>query len=101
QNGRTDEASPRAHRCYVGRISVTAADPTPPIVDWRAPVAEPFYRATGIEPMGVVRRRHFQTHGRELIGMDDEVFDAAAADEAGFTIVGEAALLSALERHRT
>src|SRR5439155_175036 len=31
----------------------------------------------------------------------DEVFDAAAADEAGFTIVGEAALLAALERHRT
>ena len=28
------------------------------------PVAEPFYRATAVEPMGVVRRRHFQTHGR-------------------------------------
>src|SRR5262249_45952108 len=27
--------------------------------------------------------------------------DAHAADEAGFTIVGEAALLAALERHRT
>ena len=64
-------------------------------------MAEPFYRATGVEPMGVVRRRHFQTHGRELLGIDDEVFDAAAADEAGFTIVGEAALLAALDRHRT
>src|SRR3989440_407252 len=88
-------------RFYIGRISVTEADQTPLIVDWRAPVAEPFYRATGVEPMGVVRRRHFQTQGRELIGIDDEVFDAAAADEAGFTIVGEAALLAALERHRT
>ncbi len=98
---RSDGENPGDDRFYIGRISVTEADQTPLIVDWRAPVAEPFYRATGVEPMGVVRRRHFQTHGRELIGIDDEVFDAAAADEAGFTIVGEAALLAALERHRT
>jgi DNA helicase IV len=92
---------PDDDRFYIGRISVTEADQTPLIVDWRAPVAEPFYRATGVEPMGVVRRRHFQTHGRELLGIDDEVFDSAAADEAGFTIVGEAALLAALEHRRT
>ena len=92
---------PDDDRFYIGRISVTEADQTPLIVDWRAPVAEPFYRATGVEPMGVVRRRHFQTQGRELLGIDDEVFDSAAADEAGFTIVGEAALLAALDRHRT
>ena len=92
---------PDDHRYYIGRISVTEADQTPLVVDWRAPVAEPFYRATAVEPMSVVRRRHFQTHGRELIGIDDEVFDSEAADEAGFTIVGEAALLAALERHRT
>jgi DNA helicase IV len=92
---------PDDDRFYIGRISVTEDDQTPLIVDWRAPVAEPFYRATGVEPMGVVRRRHFQTHGRELLGIDDEVFDSAAAHEAGFTIVGEAALLAALERRRT
>ena len=92
---------PDDDRFYIGRISVTEADQTPLIVDWRAPVAEPFYRATGVEPMGVVRRRHFQTQGRELLGIDDEVFDSTAADEAGFTIVGEAALLAALDRHRT
>jgi DNA helicase IV len=92
---------PDDDRYYIGRVSVTEADQTPLVVDWRAPVAEPFYRATAVEPMGVVRRRHFQTHGRELIGIDDEVFDSEAADEAGFTIVGEAALLAALEQHRT
>jgi DNA helicase IV len=78
---------PDDDRFYIGRTSVTEADQTPLIVDWRAPVAEPFYRATGVEPMGVVRRRHFQTHGRELLGIDDEVFDAAAADEAGILVV--------------
>jgi DNA helicase IV len=99
--GEDGQERPDDDRFYIGRTSVTEADQTPLIVDWRAPVAEPFYRATGVEPMGVVRRRHFQTHGRELLGIDDEVFDAAAADEAGFTIVGEAALLAALDRHRT
>ena len=48
------------------------------------PVAEPFYRATAVEPMGVVRRRHFQTQRpRSLVGLDDEVFDPDAADAGG------------------
>ncbi|MDQ6853714.1 MAG: ATP-binding domain-containing protein [Actinomycetota bacterium] len=95
------EQRPDGDRFYIGRISVTEPDQSPLVVDWRAPVAEPFYRATGVDPMEVVRRRHFQARGRELLGIDDEVFDADAADEAGFTIVGEAALLAALERRRT
>jgi DNA helicase IV len=93
--------APDGDRFYIGRISVTERDQTPLVVDWRAPVAEPFYRATAVEPMGVVRRRHFQTRGRELLGIDDEVFDSDAVDQAGFTIVGEAALLAALDRHRS
>ena len=74
------------------------------MVDWRAPVAEPFYRATAVAPMDVVRRRHFLTRpgaGRELVGIDDEVFDRDAADAAGLSVVGEAALLAALDRART
>ncbi len=89
---------------YVGRIAVMDEDQAPLIVDWRAPVSEPFYRATAVEPMGVVRRRHFLTRpgdGRELVGIDDEVFDREAATEAGFTVVGEGALLAALDRART
>ena len=46
----------------------------PVIVDWRAPVAEPFYRATGRNPMGLARRRHFATRGRQLLGIEDELF---------------------------
>ena len=48
------------------------ADPV--VVDWRAPVAEPFYRATGREPLGLVRRRHFHVQGRQLLGIEDELF---------------------------
>jgi hypothetical protein len=46
----------------------------PVVVDWRAPVAEPFYRATGREPMGLARRRHFAVEGRKLLGIEDELF---------------------------
>ena len=62
--------SPEARGETDGRPSTSAASrsptttSTPLVVDWRAPVAEPFYRATAVEPMGVARRRHFQTHGR-------------------------------------
>ena len=49
---------------YIGRIAVSDQNQEPVVVDWRAPVAEPFYRATGREPMGLARRRHFATRGR-------------------------------------
>ena len=86
---------------YIGRLSVTDDDLDNLVVDWRAPVAEPFYRATAVSPMDVARRRHFQTHGWRLIGLDDEVFDVDATADAGFTVVGEGALLAALDRERT
>ena len=88
----------------IGRIAVTDDVQAPLVVDWRAPVAEPFYRATAVEPMGVVRRRHFITRpgeGRTLIGLDDEVFDRDAASHEGLTVMGEGALFAALERART
>ena len=89
-------------RWYVGRIAVEDEEHTPLVVDWRAPVSEPFYRATAVEPMAVVRRRHLISRkGRELVGLDDEVFDQEAIDEAGLPIAGEGALLAALERNRT
>lgn len=101
--GRSDATmdDPDDSRFYVGRLAVDDESHQPLIVDWRAPVAEPFYRATAVQPMGVVRRRHFHSRGRELLGLDDEIFDAAATDDAGFTVVGEGALLAALDRHRT
>lgn len=87
---------------YIGRLGVDDAEHTPLVVDWRAPIAEPFYRATAVEPMGVARRRHFITRrGREIISLDDEVFDREASAAAGLSITGEGALLLALERHRT
>ena len=61
---------------HSGRIAVADSNREPVVVDWRAPVAEPFYRATGREPMGLVRRRHFAVQGREVLGIEDELFGA-------------------------
>ncbi|MDP9332760.1 MAG: AAA family ATPase [Actinomycetota bacterium] len=92
----------RGVRWYVGRLAVEDEGHTPLVVDWRAPVAEPFYRATAVAPMAVVRRRHLITRkGREVIGLDDEVFDQLAVEDEGLGVAGEGALLAALERNRT
>ncbi len=65
---------------YIGRVAVADEQQEPVVVDWRAPIAEAFYRATGREPMGLVRRRHFATRGRQLLNIEDELFgDRAAA----------------------
>jgi DNA helicase IV len=89
-------------RHYVGRLGLSEADYEPLLVDWRAPAAQPFYRATAADPQGVVRRRHLLTHGREVVGLDDEVFDLDALSETEqATLHGDAALLAALRKGRT
>jgi DNA helicase IV len=59
---------------HIGRLAVADPHSEPVVVDWRAPVAEPFYRATGREPMGLLRRRHFAVDGRKVVGLEDELF---------------------------
>ena len=87
---------------YVGRLAVSGADQEPLVVDWRAPVAEPFYRATGRHPMGLRRRRHFATEGHRLAGIEDEVFAAdGSAGSGDVELVGTGALLAALEQSRS
>jgi DNA helicase IV len=93
---------------YIGRIAVSDEFQEPVIVDWRAPIAEPFYRATGSHPMGLARRRHFASRGRVLLDIEDELFgDAAAAlglppsAHAANGISGHGALISALETSRS
>ena len=59
---------------HIGRLAVADEEREPVVVDWRAPVAEPFYRATGRDPMGLARRRHFAIQGRQLLDIEDELF---------------------------
>ncbi|MEU8268362.1 AAA family ATPase [Sphaerisporangium sp. NPDC049002] len=87
---------------YIGRLGLSDDDQARLLIDWRAPVAQPFYRATPAVPMGVTRRRHLQTRGRRVIGVDDDLLDLDRLTEADrATLNGEAALLAALDEKRT
>jgi DNA helicase IV len=105
---------------HIGRLAIHSADLDPLVVDWRAPVAEPFYRATGRDPQGLVLRRHLALDGRRVVGVEDERFpigglngepslpNLGSSDEnAGELILGDvpiggpAALLAALDRARS
>lgn len=97
--GRTDATS--GERFYIGRMGVSGREQEPLIIDWRARVAEPFYRATGRHPMGLMRRRHFEVKNRRIIGIEDEPLDFGDSADTDVTITGQGALLAALERSRT
>ena len=90
---------------YIGRMGIRDEkdDYEPLLLDWRAPAARPFYLATAVSPDGVSRRRHIKTRRREVIRLDDEVLDLAAAGQEGLAggLTGEAALLAALTASRT
>jgi DNA helicase IV len=101
---------------HIGRLAIADEESDPVVVDWRAPVAEPFYRATGREPMGLARRRHFAVHGRTLLGLEDELFgeghlgvghddglngESTATRGSDNGLRGYSTLLAALERGRT
>lgn len=89
---------------YIGRIGLTDVEHTSLLTDWRAPAAQPFYRATAAQPDDVVRRRHLVTRGRVVSGFEDEVLDLdALADGAALLggLSGEGALLAALAAGRT
>jgi DNA helicase IV len=87
---------------YIGRLAVSDDRQEPVVVDWRAPVAEPFYRATGRVPMGLARRRYFATRGRQVLGIEDEFFGEHAIDLGqGAGMQGHGALIAALETART
>jgi DNA helicase IV len=98
--GRLDRAD--GSHLYIGRLGLLDDDREPLLVDWRAPAAQPFYRATWAAPDGVVRRRHLRTRGREVLGIEDDVVDPGSLSEAERDrLSGEAALLAALTASRT
>ena len=82
----------------IGRVSVMDDDDLL-LVDWRAPAAAPFYRATAAQPEGVARRRTILADGPTVVDVMDELVDATAAERLGLeATTGQGALLAALER---
>lgn len=83
---------------YIGRIGVRTRDHDSLVIDWRAPAAEDFYRATPEDPRGVIRRRVLHSRGHTVEDLEDDLLDPGAAD--GMTVVGDGAFLASLARTR-
>jgi DNA helicase IV len=98
--GRLDLRTGERH--HIGRIGLSDERQDKLLVDWRAPVAAPFYQATPAHPGDVVRRRHLTTSDRRLVHLEDEVLDLDAIDEnERVTLQGEGALMAAVQAPRT
>ncbi|GAA5168344.1 RNA polymerase recycling motor ATPase HelR [Pseudonocardia eucalypti] len=87
---------------HVGRIGLTHAEDESRalLTDWRAAIARPFYTATGANPEGITRRRHFRTRGRAVDDFHDEWF-GSSADGSAERDGSDAALLAAVNAART
>ncbi|MEV6395525.1 UvrD-helicase domain-containing protein [Streptomyces sp. NPDC051907] len=72
--GRLDylHTTQEGQRFYIGRRHVHDGDGDPMVIDWRAPVSQPFYRASRKDPQDVGLRRRFGYTGGDLTAYEDE-----------------------------
>ena len=94
--GRIDRSS---YRWYIGRRHVEDQAGEPVVVDWRAPMAMPFYRATVADTMGLTLRRRFLVEGRQLVDILDENLAHPSAVDVGAYVPDP--LLAEIGRGRT
>ncbi|MBH0010377.1 UvrD-helicase domain-containing protein [Salinibacterium sp. SWN1162] len=86
---------------YIGRIGLRDEDQRPLLLDWRVPQARAFYQATAATPLGARARRHLQSNGRDIVRIDDEIFDSELLETDAASLQGEAALMASLTAERT
>src|SRR5699024_12502268 len=87
-----------APRHYIGRMGLFTPGREQLLVDWRAPAAAAFYRATSTDRQSVRLRRHLINRGRAVVGLEDDVLDQSIIDDPDHDVVlqGEGALLAAV-----
>lgn len=90
---------PDLERRYIGRMGIDAREDNyrTLLLDWRAPMARPFYLATTAQPLGVEKRRHIRTTGRTVVSVDDEDLTEGGDDHG---VASESALAKALNAAR-
>jgi DNA helicase IV len=92
---------------HIGRRHVHDQEGTPVVLDWRAPVSRPFYRASQSDPLGLTLRRRFGFAGGALTAYEDERFKSnkQAAATPDRSVAGSEPpsnlLISEIERPRS
>jgi DNA helicase IV len=66
---------------HIGRRHISDPSGDPMVIDWRAPVSLPFYRASRTEPMGVGLRRRYGFQQGRLTAFEDEDLAAGEVEE--------------------
>ncbi|GAB3645544.1 HelD family protein [Glycomyces tarimensis] len=79
---------------HIGRRHIRDERSTPLVLDWRAPVAEHYYRASAHDRREVAKRRRFGFQGATITGFEDE--DLRLGEEVSSDI-----LTAEIERPRT
>ncbi|GAA0736629.1 AAA family ATPase [Dactylosporangium roseum] len=92
-----EPAVPDGEVRYIGRLGLRDESYDSLVVDWRAPAAAPFYRATPADRMGVVRRRSIRSTNEKVVSIEDDLLDPAGAPES-MAVIGDGALLANLSR---
>ncbi|HWC24404.1 MAG TPA: UvrD-helicase domain-containing protein [Flexivirga sp.] len=98
EHDKPDEHGETREVRYIGRLGVRDDTYDPLVIDWRAPAASPFYRATPVEPQGVIRRRVLRCRDSRVLGVEDDLMVPEAPE--GMVVVGDGALMAALTRSR-
>jgi DNA helicase IV len=77
-------------RFYIGRRHVHDAGGDPMVIDWRAPVSQPFYRASRKDPQDVALRRRFGYTAGDLTAYEDEhLTDPSEAEQTSRLLQAE------------
>ncbi len=97
--GRIDEED--GPSWHIGRRHVEDEHADPVVIDWRAPVAVPFYRASAKDPLGLARRRQIMVDRKSVVAVADDLFGGPGDDASSTRLRGGDALLAELERART
>lgn len=71
---------------YIGRLGLLDGAGNQLLVDWRSPVAAPFFGATHADPMGLASRRRYRWTSGRISDYWDEVFDQALLGEGSGSV---------------
>src|SRR5271169_3384352 len=99
--GADDGAAGNPEPVYVGRLGLTDSSGRRLLVDWRSPVAEPFFGATHANPMGLASRRRYRwTRGR-ISDYWDEVFTPDGLEGHAAALDDQSAFIASLGGSRS